>query len=269
MGSSNFKSGMKVCWVIDETGFYHPDMLADFLRNTKDEVTGIVVVTKIPRKHNIELYLVRNFYRLRPLEILKLIIRKIINQLYNLFTKPNRHHTHFYSVRSVCKAFDISYIEAKNTLNEPRILQFLQQCSPDVIISSNSLIFSKKILSLPAIACINRHSALLPAYGGLWPVFQAMAHGEKECGVSIHLMEQGIDKGDVLCQQPVLITMQDTVSTLYQQCFAISSSLILQALDKLRNNDFTPVKNNFMPSYFSFPTANDWKKFRKAGKRFI
>ncbi len=260
---------MKVCWVIDETGFYHPDMLAEFLRNTKDEVTGIVVVTKIPRKHNIELYLVRNFFRLRPLEILKLIARKTINQFNNLFTIPSRQSKHFYSVRSVCKAFDISYIEAKNTLNDPRIFQFLQHCSPDVIISSNSLIFSKKILSLPSIACINRHSALLPAYGGLWPVFQAMAHGEKECGVSIHLMERGIDKGDVLCQQPILITSNDTVDTLYQQCFAISSSLILQALDKLRNNDFTPVKNNFKPSYFSFPTANDWIKFRKNGKRFI
>lgn len=260
---------MKVCWVIDETGFYHPDMLAEFLRTTKDEVTGIVVVTKIPRKHNIELYLIRNFYRLRPLEIAKLAIRKITNQLYNLFTRPARHHSHFYSVRSVCRAFGISYIEAEYTLNEQRILQFLQQSSPDVIISSNSLIFSKKLLSLPRFACINRHSALLPAYGGLWPVFQAMAHDENQCGVSIHLMEQGIDKGAVLCQQAIEIASESTVDSLYQQCFSISSSLILQALDKIRNQDFNPVKNNFTPSYYSFPLASDWKKFRKAGKRFI
>lgn len=260
---------MKICWVIDETGFYHPDMLAEFLRTTKDQVTGIVVVTKIPRKHNIELYLVRNFYRLRPLELLKLVVRKITNQLYNLFTKPSRHHTHFYSVRSVCKAFDIPFIEAKKTLNLQCIFEFLQQASPDVIISSNSLIFSKKLLSLPKIACINRHSGLLPSYGGLWPVFQAMAHGENQCGVSIHLMEQGIDKGAVLIQQAIEITSASTVDSIYQQCFSISSSLILQALEKIRNQDFDPVKNDLKPSYYTFPSASDWEKFRKAGKRFI
>lgn len=269
MGSKNIKIGMKICWVIDETGFYHPDMLAEFLRNTKDEVTGIVVVTQIPPKHNIELYLKRNFYRLRPLEIIKLMLRKINNQLHNFFSKPSRHHTHFYSVRSVCKAFGIPFIEAKKTLNEQRIFEFLQQASPDVIISSNSLIFSKKLLSLPKIACINRHSGLLPSYGGLWPVFQAMAQGESQCGVSIHLMEQGIDKGAVLTQQAIDIKPESTVDSLYKQCFSISSSLILQALEKIRKKDFEPIRNDFTPSYYSFPSASDWKKFRKAGKRFI
>lgn len=260
---------MKICWVIDETGFYHPDMLAEFLRNTKDEVTGIVVVTKIPLKHNIELYVIRNFYRLRPFEIIKLIVRKINNQLLDFFSKPSRHHTHFYSVRSVCKAFGIPFIEAKKTLNEQRIFEFLQHASPDVIISSNSLIFSKKLLSLPRIACINRHSALLPAYGGLWPVFQAMAHGENQCGVSIHLMELGIDKGSILTQQAIEIKPESTVDSLYKECFSISSSLILQALEKIRNRDFDPVKNDLTPSYYSFPSAIHWKKFRKARKRFI
>lgn len=260
---------MNVCWVIDETSFYHPDMLAEFLRNTPDKVTGVVIVTKIPRKHNIEAYLIRNFYQLHVSEIVKLIFRKFTNQLLNFFTKPTTQNTHFYSVRSVCKAFEIPFIEAHNTLNEERIFQFLQQASPDVIISSNSLIFSKKLLALPRIACINRHSGLLPAYGGLWPVFQAMANQEEQCGVSIHIMESGIDKGAVLTQQAIKITTNDTVDSLYQQCFAISAALILQALEKIRNNDFSPITNNLSPSYYSFPTSEDWRKFRKAGKRFI
>ncbi len=260
---------MNVCWVIDETSFYHPDMLAQFLRNTPDKVTGVVIVTKIPRKHNIEAYLIRNFYHLHFTEIVKLVFRKIKNQLLNFFSTPKKNNTHFYSVNSVCKAFEIPYIEAHYTLNEERILQFLSQASPDVIISSNSLIFSKKLLALPRFACINRHSGLLPAYGGLWPIFQAMANQEELCGVSIHLMETGIDKGAVLSQQAIKITANDTVDTLYQQCFAISAALILQALDKIRNNDFSPVITNLSPSYYSFPTSKDWKKFRKAGKRFI
>ncbi|MCX7745199.1 MAG: formyltransferase family protein [Flavobacteriales bacterium] len=260
---------MNICWVIDETSFYHPDMLAEFLRKTTDKVTGIVIVRKIPRKHNIETYLVRNFYQLHISEIIKLVFRKFYNQLLNYFTKPSTKQTRFYSVRNVCNAFGIPYIEAHNTLNKEEIFQFLQQGAPDVIISSNSLIFSKKLLALPRIACINRHSGLLPAYGGLWPVFQAMANQETQCGVSIHLMETGIDKGAVLCQKAVDITDKDTVDSLYQKCFSISAELILQALDKIRKKDFTPVINNLSPSYYSFPTPHDWEKFRKAGKRFI
>ena len=63
----------------------------------------------------------------------------------------------------------------------------------NIIISSNSLIFKKELLSIPKICTINRHSALLPSYGGLLPVFQSFIHGEKFTGVSIHYMNNKIE----------------------------------------------------------------------------
>lgn len=65
----------------------------------------------------------------------------------------------------------------------------------DVIISSQSLYFGKKILEIPVLCCINRHSGLLPNNGGLWPGFQAVRKGEPETGVSVHTYGQFRQRG--------------------------------------------------------------------------
>lgn len=260
---------MKICWVIDETPFYHPDMLATFIRQSSDQVVGVVRVTHIPPKHNIELYMRRNFYKLQLPEIIRLMFRKIKYQLFDFFIPVSIHSNRFYSVRKVCKAFAIPFVTAYGSLNNAAILQFLKEINPDIVISSNSLIFSKQLLAIPRLACINRHSALLPSYGGLWPVFQALAHGENQVGVSVHIMLPQIDKGPILSQQAISVLPTDTVDSLYAQCFSISPALILQAIDTIREGSPNGLHLSHKPSYFSFPTCSDWSSFRKNKRRFV
>lgn len=260
---------MKLVIIIDETRFYHPDMLADFLRRTKDEVMGICIVTKIPPKNNIEYYLKRHFYFLTFIEIFKLVYRKFVFSVFDLFRRSNRNSKHFYSVESVCKAFVIPYRCVEYSLNNELTINFITSFQPDIIVSSNSLYFSKKILNIPRIACINRHSGLLPSYGGLWPVFQALRNGEEKVGVTIHVMVEKIDHGPVLSQQEIAVEDSDTVADLYEKCFILSSTLLLDALNSIRMNDIQAKMNNYSPSYYSFPLAGHWKEFRRRGRKFI
>lgn len=259
---------MKLCWVIDETYFYHPDMLAEFIRQSPDQVVGVVIVNKIPPKHNIQSYIIRYIFKLRLGEFLRLVLARFRYAFLNLITKPSAANTHFYSVRKVCQAFSIPFMQVSYTLNEEATTHFLRHAQPDIIISSNSLIFSKRILNIPKYCCINRHSSLLPAYGGLWPVFQALVHGESEVGVSVHIMEKKIDKGPILVQKPIPVLPQDTVNSLYAKCFAMSAELLIEAIDKIRHQDLISIDPPNKPSYFSFPMESDWKSFRKLGKRF-
>lgn len=259
---------MRLYLVIDETRFYHPDFIADLLRKTKDEVVGAALVTKILPKNSLEEYLKKNVTLLKPTEIFKLVCQRYVSAAKEKFSKPKKDGP-FYSVRGVFEAFGVDYIEVEYNINQPQYLNHIRQAQPDVIISSNSLIFGKELLSLPKKCIINRHSGLLPAYGGLWPVFQAYRNGEKYTGVSVHTMEKKIDRGIVLAQKPIEISAGLTLADLYKKCFAVSADVILEALEKVRKDDLSPCTSQTNHSYFSFPTKEHWTAFRSRGGRFI
>lgn len=77
-------------------------------------------------------------------------------------------------------------------------------------------IMSESLLDQPRIGCVNLHYSLLPKYRGVYPVNQALMHGEMETGVSYHWMNKGIDAGNILCQKSLPILATDTARSL--QC---------------------------------------------------
>lgn len=258
---------MRLYLVIDETNFYHPNFVARFLRQTEDQVVGAALVTRIGAKNNINLYLARHWYYLQLTEIFKLLSQSITAKIFDVFL-PKTKGGRFYSVKSVFKSFGISFIEVHDNINQEKYIGHIKNSRPDVIVSSNSLYFGPDLLGLPKICCINRHSALLPSYGGLLPVLQAYAHGENFVGVSVHVMDKKMDNGDVLAQRKLIIQRNDTIASLYQRCFGSSVDVLLEALERIRRHDFSSVAN-YSASYYSFPTEKDWKNFRKKGGKFI
>ena len=259
---------MRVFLVIDETHFYQPEFVADLLRRGKHEFVGAALVTKVSPKSNLELYMRRHWYYLRLMEILKLGLKKVWYGLKDRLG-PSTRDSKFYSVRKVYDIFDIPYFEVEYKINKKEYLDRIASYQPDVIVSSNSMIFGKRLLALPRLGCINRHSALLPAYGGLWPVFQAVRCGEVEVGVTAHTMVPEIDKGEMLAQEVVKIESTDTIDTLYQKCFKVSADVVIDALDRIADSERTPLRNAYKPSYFSFPEKEHWSDLRKRGVRFI
>lgn len=259
---------MRLYLVIDETDFYQPNFVARFLERTKDQVVGAALVTRILAKNNINFYLVSHWYYLRFTEILKLVGQSVRAKIYDAIL-PKRRGGRFYSVRSVFKFFRVDFIEVHDDINREEYIRHIQNSQPDVVVSSNSLYFGLDILRIPKICCINRHSALLPSYGGLFPVLQAYAHGEDFTGVSVHMMTKKMDSGSILAQRKFMIRPEDTIASLYKQCFEYSTDVLLDALERIRRRDFLPVVNNYQESYYSFPTKEHWEIFRKRGGRFI
>ncbi|MHC4874346.1 MAG: formyltransferase family protein [Planctomycetota bacterium] len=259
---------MKLFLIIDETSFYQPEFIARFMAETQDEVVGAALVTKVLPKSNIETYLIKHWYYLKFTEALKLGVKKYYYSLCNALQKYSPDKTAF-SVRSVYEHYNIPYFEVEYNINKPEYLEKIKSAEPDVIVSSNSMIFGDELLSMPKIACINRHSALLPSYGGLWPGFQAMRSGDDKVGVSVHTMEKKIDKGILLAQKEIAAQPGITVDEIYQKCFAISHGVVLEALEKIRNNNMSPLENDRESSYFSFPTKEHWQELRSRGRKFI
>ena len=195
-------------------------------------------------------------------------LSRITRRLLAMFFPAGWIGTYF-SVRNVLRRNAVPYIEVETSINAEPVLDFIGDARPDVILSSNSLIFKGPLLDLPSRCCINRHTALLPAFKGILPAFYAIATGQKETGVSIHTMTEAIDEGVVLAQWRTPIARGDTLWSLYKRCFEASAPLSIEALDKIRNGDFSTAPLSEPPSYYSFPTADDWRAFRANGGRFI
>ncbi|HEX8020635.1 formyltransferase family protein [Mucilaginibacter sp.] len=259
---------MRIFLVIDETNFYHPDYTADLIRHYGHDFVGAALVTKISTKNSIEKYLMKNWFYLKPIEILKLVAKKSSLILSDWLYRKS-FNGKFYSVKSALKYFNIDFFEVENNINTPEYLQKIKAKMPDVIISSNSLFFGKELLEIPTLGCVNRHSGLLPSYGGLWPVFQAVRNNEPYVGITIHTMNNKIDKGAVLYQIEIPILKNDTVDSLYKQCFELSTIATIEALNMLNKNIYNQKQPSYNPSYFSFPTKEHWEMFRQTGKVFI
>lgn len=259
---------MKVFFVLDE-GVYHPMFFSRFLSMTHDDVCGLAIVKSAPKKNSIERYFMKNFFRLYPSELFGLGMKKVFMKVMDLLA-PGGLGGNFFSVKSTAEAQGIPYFYVEKNINKEEHLGRIRAHYPDVIVSSNPLIFKKEILELPSKACINRHSALLPAYGGMLPVFHAYKNGEGFTGVSIHTMEEEIDKGVVLASRRIRINyFANTLMQIYERCFELSADALLDALEAVRRGDYSDRSSGYEPSYYSKPTADDWKRFREKGGRII
>ena len=256
---------MRVFLVLDETRFHQPAFVRRFLETTTHEVVGCALVVRVPEKHNIESYFRRNWRRLSLREMATLGLGKHYRALRDVLTPRSGD----YSVRSVLRRFGVPTFSVRDDINTPEILGRIRAAAPDVIVSSNSLVFGDELLRVPRVCCLNRHSALLPAYRGLLPVFQAFRSGERRVGVSVHRMEKRIDEGPVLACASVPIKPTDTLDDLYDRCFEASAGVVNEALEKVARGDFSSCAEDVQPSYYSFPTEDHWRDFRARSGRII
>ncbi|MCL1854031.1 MAG: methionyl-tRNA formyltransferase [Peptococcaceae bacterium] len=89
------------------------------------------------------------------------------------------------------------------------------------------------LLALPAYGCVNVHASLLPAYRGAAPIHRAVMNGDKETGVSIMCMDEGLDTGDVLAMVPVRVGPDATMGEVHDELAGVGGRLLLKTLGEL------------------------------------
>lgn len=185
-----------------------------------------------------------------------------IRFLLNKFDKTKK-------VASVMTGFRVPLIKLSKGINTNESLQVVESYKPDLMISiAGNQIFKKRLLNIPTKGTINLHTALLPKYRGLMPTFWVLKNNEVETGVSVFMVDEGIDSGPILVQKKVPITNQSQ-RELIIQTKRIGMECILEAIEKIRDGrvEYIPNPVDHM-SYYSFPTKNDVVEFRRIGKRF-
>ena len=112
---------------------------------------------------------------------------------------------------------------------------------PDVlVVVAYGLILPKAVLEIPRLGCVNVHASLLPRWRGAAPVERALLAGDRTTGVTIMLMEEGLDTGPVLLQRSLAIDPQDTGASLRARLAAAGAPLLLEALQGLATGALKP-----------------------------
>lgn len=121
-------------------------------------------------------------------------------------------------------------------VREPEFVETLRKIGPDVIVvAAFGQIISKEILEMPRYGCINVHASLLPAYRGAAPIQWAVINGDKESGVTIMRMNEGLDTGDIIDKVVVPLDENETGGSLFDKLSAAGAKLCAEVLEKLEN----------------------------------
>jgi methionyl-tRNA formyltransferase len=117
-------------------------------------------------------------------------------------------------------------------VKDPEFIDVLKRLAPDIIVvAAYGRILPPAILNLPDYGCVNVHASLLPKYRGAAPLHWAVINGERETGITIMRMDEGMDTGDILLKEPVPISEEDNVGTVHDNLSAMGARLLSKALD--------------------------------------
>ena len=107
----------------------------------------------------------------------------------------------------------------------------IRALAPDVIVViAYGQILPRAVLEIPKIACLNLHASLLPRWRGAAPIQAAIAAGDREAGMTVMYMDEGLDTGDILLQRKIDISPSETGATLHDRLAQIAPEALLESL---------------------------------------
>lgn len=155
-------------------------------------------------------------------------------------------------VKQVAIDKGITKIYQPEKIRDKEFIKILKELDADVfVVVAYGQILSQEVLDSAKICCINVHGSLLPKYRGAAPIQWAVINGEKKTGVTIMYMEKGLDCGDILLKDEIVIEKSDTYETLYDKMKTVGANALIKALDMLEKGKLLPEKQDDSQSTYA------------------
>jgi len=147
-------------------------------------------------------------------------------------------------VKVCAKANNLLVIQPED-LKDKQSQSQLALLNPDVmVVAAYGQILPKSILEIPKLGCLNIHASLLPRWRGAAPIERAILEDDRETGISIMKMNEGLDTGDILLDKKCTISNHETAQTLHDTLSNIGANAILETLNILPTLKARPQQNN-------------------------
>ncbi len=135
-------------------------------------------------------------------------------------------------------------------IKEDTFISKIFDLKPDlIVVAAYGKILPPDILKIPVHGCINVHASLLPKYRGAAPIQWAIINGEKKTGITIMMMDEGLDTGDILLQEEAEILEDDNAETLGKKLSELGASLLIKAIKKIKEGSIERLPQVGIPSY--------------------
>ena len=174
------------------------------------------------------------------------------------------------SIEAAAKKIGADF-RAISNVNKKEYVEHVRELNPDLIISfSAPQIIKPTLLGIPKHGILNVHGALLPNYRGCLPSFWYLFNEEKVGGATVHYMSADIDDGDICVQKSIDISDCKTMFQLMRKTKLVGGQAMVEAIERVTNGTLEPRKNDTENgSYFTWPTVEQAKEFRKKGYRLV
>jgi UDP-4-amino-4-deoxy-L-arabinose formyltransferase/UDP-glucuronic acid dehydrogenase (UDP-4-keto-hexauronic acid decarboxylating) len=137
-------------------------------------------------------------------------------------------------------------------MNHPLWVEKIKELNPEILFSFYyRQLIQRQILDIPKAGCLNLHGSLLPKYRGRAPINWVLVNGEQETGVTLHYMTPRPDDGDIVAQEKIAISDDDTALTLHRKVAQTTEKLLNEILPRIRNRTAPRVpQNHSQATYF-------------------
>ena len=186
-------------------------------------------------------------------------IQKLVQQPLSHSMLPVLNSTIHSSILDLARERNILVWKVRQ-LSNLETIKVLTVYQPDMIcVACFSKRIPRDILDIPRLGCLNVHPSLLPANRGPEPLFWSFRNGSKQTGVTIHLMDEGLDSGAILAQEIIEIPDSISYSTLEERSAVLGGKLLAQSVWDIYNGVAVLHKQDeAISSYHAFPRADDF-----------
>jgi methionyl-tRNA formyltransferase len=162
------------------------------------------------------------------------------------------------SVAELAEKHDVPVLIRKRP-GDAELSDRLRQAEPDVIVATNWRTWiPPEIFNLPPRGTLNVHDSLLPAYAGFSPLIWALLNGEREVGVTAHLMDDTLDAGDIVLQRAVPVGPTDTATDLFHRTLELFGPITVDGLALLASGRTDwPKQDRSKASFFHKRSEED------------
>lgn len=179
------------------------------------------------------------------------------NEIALVVTQPDKPNSRrgkeiiFGQVKQFALDNNITLYQPSKASSEESV-EYIKSFGADVgVVCSFGQLLKSNLLNAFEYGCLNIHASLLEKYRGAAPINRVIMDGEKESGVTVMYMDEGLDTGDMMIKQSVEITDEDNFATLSEKLKECGSALIIEALNLLKSGNAPRIKQDDSKSNYA------------------
>ena len=175
------------------------------------------------------------------------VLLDVGHDIVGVFTQPDRRsgrgrRLSAPPVKGFAESRGLKVLQPASLRKNTDAIRHIADPAPDaIIVAAYGLFLPEDVLAVPRLGCLNIHPSLLPRHRGPSPVATAILEGDEITGVTIMLLDEGMDTGPILAQQETEIAREEPCDTLTMRLFEIGANLLTTTLDDWRDYSIAPA----------------------------